>query len=116
MGCHPLRDGYNLTVDHQDSVIAPADVTLDHHSAVPITGSSPCGADTGLAVDTGRDSAALVAIQRLEDDRKADLLCYLDRPFRVAGYCSRGNGKADTLEHALGQILVLSDIGGNDAR
>ena len=66
--------------------------------------------------ETRRDPSTVAQVQRLEDDRKADLLRETDRFVRRLGDVAVWHRQADRLEHAFRVVLVLRDLDGDRAR
>ena len=64
--------GDELAVDDQQSVILAPDVGLDDDLLVALVGGVVALAQLGLVGDVGGDAAAVIADQRLGDDRVAD--------------------------------------------
>ena len=106
--------GHQLVADHQQAVIAAGQELLDHHGA-DLVGRLVGHLQMLAGGDVHRHALALVAVQRLDHDRQADLLRQLP------GFVDRVHRRADRhrhagrLQQALGQVLVLRDRFGHRA-
>ena len=66
--------GYQLAVDHQQTVVLALDVFLDHHRLVAGVRSLVAVPQAVVVVDVGGHTTAVVAHQRFHRDRVADVV------------------------------------------
>jgi hypothetical protein len=110
-----LRHGDYLAVHHQHPMIASFDMTFDHDVPEPVRGTRPCRTDRVFVCQTRGDPPPLVTGQGLQNDRKANFVSDLHRTLEIPGHRAAGHRQTDAFEHALGKILVLRDVGCDDA-
>jgi hypothetical protein len=113
---HPLGARHHAPVDHEHAVVASHGELLDDDAPAELARRGPGRAHLVLGVEPRRDAAAVRRVERLEDDREADLLRPLHGLVFRARHVAPGHGEPDVLQHALGVVLVLRDLHGDGAR
>ena len=111
-GRDALRDRRDLAADHETAVVVAGDVALDDEIAAPALGPRAVegGPDRLVAAEVEMDTAAVVAVERLDDARKADPPGGLDRCFLIVHDGALRDGQPGGVKEPVGQALVARDV------
>ena len=99
---------------HQETVFGAAGVPLDQHAIALDQGNGEGRFDLLPGVQVGEDAPAVVAVERLDDDRKADFPGSRPGVGRPRDQSPLGHRHAGRSQQSLGQFLVLGDVFADD--
>src|SRR5215212_3952486 len=108
LGRNALGDRHHLAADDEDSMVVALEELLDDDvAALGLSLSLPeAEAQLLLVQDADRDSAAVIAVERLGDERIAKPLRSAHRLLDVANDDSAWHRHAAFVEQLLGHVLV----------
>ena len=114
---HPLGDRGEPAVDDQAAVVAAGDVGLHDHPAAAglLLGDRERLADVLGVLQVEADAAAVVAVERLDDDGVADPLGHRGRLVGGAHRLLLGHRQAGRTEQPGGEVLVGGHVDGDRA-
>ena len=112
VGRHPLGDGLHPATHDEAAVVAAGDEGLHHHAAPAglALGDVEGGADGVGAAEVQAHAAAVVAVQRLDDDRVADPVGRRDRGLHRAHRLAARHRQPRRREQLGGEVLVAGDV------
>ena len=110
---HPARSGGELAVDHQKPVVVALQHGLHYHRRPLGIGGLECGSDTVLGSDIDGDAAAMIAVERLDDDRITDSVGGTYRLVHVVDQPLLRRRQAEIGKQPVGEILVRRDFNGD---
>ena len=109
-GRHPLRGADEAARDDEEAEVVALQKLLDDDLVAELQGVLVGQPQLVLAADVRQHAPAVRCVERLDDDRPAELLGDLDGLVLVAGDLAPGHGHAVVAEELLGQALVARDL------
>src|SRR3990172_12742071 len=83
---HALGGGHNFTIDHQDPVIFSRNKVFNDYTSVVVLSSLKSAFRRFFITNIDRNSFAVVAVNRLEDNRKTEIPDCLPRLLPIVNY------------------------------
>jgi hypothetical protein len=112
---HALGDGDHAAADDEDAVVEAGDVVLDDDGARVLLGLLERGSDGLGGLEVDRDAAAMVGVERLDDDGVPEALGGGHGPFGGADDLLARDRQAEVPEDLVGLLLVGGDADGDVA-
>ena len=109
---HPAGGGDELAVDDQQPVVVALDHALDDDARAFVDGDLEGVGDLGVGRQVHRDAAAVVAVDRLDDHRVADVVRRVDRVLGVADVQLLRHRQPEVGEEPGAELLVAGDLDG----
>ena len=107
--------GDQLAADDQQAMFDARDGALDQHAGAFVNGDGVGPGDFFAGGQVDEDTAAVVAVGRLDADRDADVLGGVPGVVGAVDLAAFGHRHADRGDQFLGQVLVARDGFGNGA-
>ena len=101
--------GHQLAANHQQAVFMARKATFHQHLTAVPPRHGPGGHHLVTGVQVEADAASMVAVDRLDHHRQANLLSRFPGRFRAGSCLSLRDRYADRLQQAIGQVLVAGD-------
>src|SRR5690606_6983468 len=108
-----VAGSYQAAAYHQHPVVVAFQLLLDYHLARHLVGTPVGSLHLGLAADAERDAAALVTVERLDDDRCAKVGEGSHGVLERVDDLTARHGYPRVSQKLLGQRLVSSYVDGD---
>ena len=115
-GRHAPGHGDHLAVDDEDAMIGALEKLLDDHAPAVAGGGRETEAQLVGGADAGGDAAAVIAVDRLGDERKTESFRHGFGLFGAAHHLAARHGDAAFAEQLLGCVLVAGQLDRNQWR
>ena len=110
MARHALGGRDQLAIDHQEAVVEALQEALDQDGPAVLAGRDERRLDLVLVHQPDGDTAAMVGVERLDHDRKADAARGRGRFLGVVDHALLGHRQAEIAQEADGLLLVRGEL------